>query len=277
MSARIRYAPVFILLYAVFSGSSLLNGAGGKEPADGPETVHLDPHFRPHLGTSYYKIELNRVDIGTGQISMQKEGNLYRIRYQARTNRKVDHVYRARYRGEGIMETDPLKPVRAELHQRVRSKTKETTIYFEENGRIITTETKTEEGKETDNEVRETRSEGSALDPLSAIFLLQGIEWEQGKEKVLEVFTGKSHYEARFVCVDEVSLEISGTKKRAWVINHTYRNLDEKKEEQPEQKEPWLKIYVSSEEYPDVLKVETTRKIGHITFTLDRFEPAPDQ
>jgi hypothetical protein len=48
------------------------------------------------------------LDIGTGWISMLRDGNLYKIRYEAKTNEKVDYVYKARYKGEGIMETDPL-------------------------------------------------------------------------------------------------------------------------------------------------------------------------
>ena len=216
------------------------------------------------------------MDIGTGWISMLRDGNLYKIRYEAKTNEKVDYVYKARYKGEGIMETDPLKPVSAILHQRVRSKTKEITIYFEENGTIITTETKTEEGEEPESKVRKTRADGLTIDPLSAVFLMQGIKWELGKEKVLEVYTGKAHYETRFTCVDEAQLENSGIKRNAWVINQVSRNLDKEPEEQPE-KDPWLKIYVSANGYPDVLKVETTRKIGQLTFTLDRFEPEAER
>jgi hypothetical protein len=278
MTARKRYLPILIiLLVVIFSGSSRLNGAEGRDTTRVSPAPQLDPRFRPHLGTSHYLFELNGVNIGTGWISIQREGDLYKIRYEARTNKKVDRLYKARYNGEGIMEDDPLEPVRAQLHQRVRSKTKDTTIYFEDNGRIITTETKAEKGKEPENEVWETSVEGIVLDPLSAAFLLQGIDWEPGKEKVFEVYTGKARYETRFTCVGEADLENSGVTRSAWVITHVSRNLDEKPEEKPEKQNPGLRIYVSAEGYHDVLKVETTRKIGHITLTLDRFEPAQDQ
>jgi hypothetical protein len=278
MPVRKRDVSILIVLLVVtFSETRLLSGTEGIETIKGSGALQLDPHFKPHLGTSYYVFELNGVNIGTGSISMQREGDLYKIRYEARTNDKVDHIFKARYGGEGIMAIHPFKPLRTELQQRVRSKTKQTIIYYEENGRIITTETKTEKGEEPRNRVWEARIDGAVLDPLSAVFLLQGTEWERGKEKVLKVYTGKARYEARFTCVDEVGLEISGMRRIAWVINQVSRNLDKKPEEQPEERNTWLRIYVSAEGHPDVLKVETTRKIGHVTLTLNRFEPAPDQ
>jgi len=104
-----KYSPILIiLLLVIFSESSLLNGAEERETTRGPTPLQLDPHFKPHLGTSYYTFELNGLDIGTGWISMLRDGNLYKIRYEAKTNEKVDYVYKARYKGEGIMETDPL-------------------------------------------------------------------------------------------------------------------------------------------------------------------------
>jgi hypothetical protein len=276
-SAKRCLSIVIMVLAVIFNASPALNGAGEGEAARGSRAPRLEPDFRPRPGTSHYLFELNGVNIGTGWISTQKEGELYKIRYQARTNRRVDRLYKARYTGEGIMEADPLKPLRAELHQRVKSKTKETNIYFEDNGRIITTETKTEEGEEPENEVRETRAEGIVLDPFSAVLLLQGIDWELGKEKVFEVYTGNARYETRFTCVGEADVESAGTQRTAWVITHVSRKLDEEQEEQPEQKRPGLRIYVSAEGNPDVLKVETTRKVGKVTLTLDRFDPAPKQ
>jgi hypothetical protein len=278
MTAGKRYVTILIISLAViFGGSPLWNRAKEGESARDSSARQHTPRFMPHLGTAHYLFELNGMDIGTGKISLYRSGNFFKIYYEARTNKKVDRLYKARYKGEGIMEIHPLKPVRAELFQRVKSKTKETTIYFEENGRIITTETKTEAGKEPENEVREARSDGSVLDPLSAVFLLQGIDWVLGKELVLEVYTGKARYETRFTCVGEVTLESSGKEKAAWIINQVSRNLDEKQEDRPEKSNPGLRIYVSAEGYPDVLRVETTRRIGHLTLTLDRFEPASGQ
>lgn len=268
---------ILIVLAAMFSQPSPVHGAEGPEAADAPGAEQLEPRIAPHLGTSYYLFEVNGVDVGTGFISLQREGDFYKIRYEARTNDRVDHVYKARYKGEGIMEIDPVKPIRAELYQRVRSKASSTSIYFEQGGRVIAMETKTEKGKAPKKKVRKTRAEGLVLDPLSAVFLLQGFSWELGKEKVLKVYTGKAHYELRFTCVDEVSLVTSGVKRNAWAIRQVARALEKSPEGQPEKKGPELMIYVSAEGYPDVLKVETVNKIGHITLTFSRFEPAPDR
>jgi hypothetical protein len=274
---KMRLALLFMVSALIFGKALPPDAAYGKDAGGGPRAPKVNPHFRPHLGTSSYLFELNGVNIGTGRLSLKRDGDVYRIAYEARTNGKFDHLYKARYRGEGIIESATLAPVRAELHQRVRSKTKDTAMYFESDGRIVTTETKAEKGEEPESEVRETRAGNHSLDPLSAVFLLQGTDWEPGMEKVIDVYTGKARYQMRFTCVDKAEVESAGRKRAAWVITEVSRKLDEKQEEKKENQNPGLRIYVSAEGYPDVLKVETTRKIGHLTLTLVGFEPAPDQ
>jgi hypothetical protein len=270
-----RPLPFLVMsLLAIFALSSPLNGNDGPRAAGPPEDLP-QPQFEPHLGTSYYLFELNGMDIGTGTVSLQREGNFYRIRYEARTTRKVDRIYKTRYKGEGVMALNPLKPVCAELYQRIRSRSKDTTICFEENGRIITTETKRDKGERPSNKVRGTPNDGLFLDPLSAVFFIQGMDWSLGKERALKVFTGKARYETRFTCVGRKVLSSTGARRPSWVIRNVSRNLDRKEGEKKDKAPPVLTIYVSAEGYPDVLRVEATHAIGHVTLTLQRFEPAP--
>ncbi|HNY66441.1 MAG TPA: DUF3108 domain-containing protein [Deltaproteobacteria bacterium] len=262
-----------VVLTALMVSPSLTGGAEGRRA--GQNATDLDPDFRPHLGTSHYLFELNGINVGTGWITLERDGDRYRMSYEARTNSRIDRLYRARYRGEGVMETDPLKPLKARLHQHVRSKTKDIAISFDgKKGRIITTETQIEEGEEPEREVRETRAGGTVLDPFSTVLLLQGVDWELGKEKVFEVYTGSNHYEARFTCVDKTDLGDGDDPMPAWVITGQSRKLDEDPDEDRGKESPSVRIYVAAEGYPDVLRVETTRRIGRITLTLVEFEPA---
>lgn len=274
MLSRDRYLPFSIVFFlSMLGGIHDLNGAAGPKGVRVQSVPRIDPDYKPRLGTYYYLFELNGLNIGTGWITITKDAERYRIQFNARTNKTADRFYKARYSGEGIMEADPLMPVRTRLHQRVKSKRKDTTIYFEDKGRIITVEKKTEDGEEPEDEVRETRAEGFTLDPFSATYLIQGTDWEMGEEKVFDVYTGKARYETRFTCTDMAAVDIAGLKRTAWVINHESRNLDEAPEEDREKQKPNLKIYVSADELREVLMVETTRKIGHIIITLNRFEP----
>lgn len=263
-----------MVLAAALGAQPELSGAEGEGARGKARPPQADPDFRPSLGTSRYLFELNGLNIGTGWISTERDGELYRIRYEAGTNGRIDYLYKARYRGEGLVEADSLKPVRAELYQRVRSKTKETVMVFGEGGRITTTEKKTREGEEPESEVEATQAEGFALDPLSAVFLLQGTQWREGKEKTFEVHTGKARYETRFTCEGQAEVEAAGDRRLAWVIAQTSRKLEEKPEEEPRQENPVLRVYVAAEGRPDILRIETTRRVGRITLTLDQFEPA---
>lgn len=279
MQALGRYLSVLVISSMVLCiGFSNPVRAQDRKGADDPRLTQPDSNFQPRTGTFHYLFELNGLNIGTGWLSMNQDKNLYKIQFNARTNERIDRFYRARYRGEGIMETEPLTPVRAQFYQKVKAREKDTTIYFDEgSGRIIAVETKAEEGEEPEDEVREIRKEGSVFDPISATYLIQGVDWELGEKKVFDIYTGKRRYEATFTCIDQEVIDVAGEKRNAWVITQQSRKLDEDQEEEPEKEEPGLRIYVSADRFRDVLKAETTRRIGHITLTLLRFEPASNQ
>lgn len=247
--------------------------------ADAPETKNLfplqsDTDYLPRLGTYYYCFEFNNMNIGTACIGIEREGDLYKMQVYAKTNEKIDYVYRIRYQGETLTDLDPLTPVETKIKQQVKSTEKEVVISYQNNGMIKTSEKKIKRGEVVDDEVRRVYS-GRSVDPFSATYLARGLDWKKGAEQIFEVYNGKNRYELRLKCTGKVVIDMPGGKRETWVIVPTARELDVDKRKLAEKKKPAdIKIYLSADEKKDVLRVEANHTMGTFLVLLDRFEPA---
>jgi hypothetical protein len=259
-------------IWAVFAaGTSIFGSDAGLIP--GPLTV--DPDFRPRSGTYYYAVDFNGLNIGTASIAIDHDADLFKVKVQARTIGMADRLYRMRYRGEALMDTAPLSSVKTTMQQDVRSTEKVTTMSFQDNGAIKTTETKSENGSPMKYAVRNVQTERFTLDPFSATYLVRGLDWAVGTEKVFDVYPGKYQYELRLKCVNTAIVEFGGEKRTAWVIVPTVTNLDPDKQSDAAKKKPAnVKIYVSADELKDVLKIEASHTLGQFRVRMERFEPA---
>lgn len=236
----------------------------------------IDPGFKPREGKYYYNVDFNNVNIGNANIAIDREGDLYKVQVNAQSVGMVDTLYRLRYRGESIMGTDPLSPVEMKTQQEVRSTEKDITIKFQDNGKIKTTEKKMENGNTVKYDVRRVQTERFTLDPFSAAYLVRGLEWKAGIEKVFDVYPGKYQYELRLRCDGLVMLDMGGEKRKAWVIVPKVTNLDPQRRTEALKKKPMnTKIYVSADDKKDVLKIEASHTLGNFRVLMVKFEPAP--
>ena len=187
----------------------------------------------------------------------------------------VDSLYRLRYRGESTYGTDPLSPVETKMQQEVRSTEKDTTIKFQDNGAIRAVEKKSENGNKVKYDVRKVQTDRFTIDPFSATYLVRGLDWKVGVEKVFDVYPGKYQYELRLKCDSLVTININGEKRKAWVIIPKVTNLDPEKRAEALKKKPMsTKIYVSADELKDVLKIEASHALGNFRVLMVRFDPA---
>jgi hypothetical protein len=237
----------------------------------------VDPEFKPRSGIYYYTVAFNEVRIGTASMAIDNGSDQYKVQVHAQTTGMVDHIYRLRYQGEAIMGIDPVSPLTIKMQQDVRSTEKITSISFQNNGAIKTTETESKNGNTADYTVRNVQTEKFTVDPFSASYLVRGLDWEVGTEKVFNVYPGKYQYELKLKCIGRETIDIAGEKRDAWVIVPQVTNLDpEKRAEAAKKKQANIKIYVSADGLRDVLKIEASHTLGQFLARLDRFEPAPN-
>jgi hypothetical protein len=247
----------------------------GATPGSIISPLPVDPEFKPRSGTYYYTVGYNDMNIGTASIAIENEKDFYKVQVNARTIGMVDHIYHLRYRGEAVMDTDPLSSLILKVQQDVRSNEKVTSVHFQPDGAINTVETKSKDGDPVDHTIRNVQTDKFTLDPFSATYLVRGLDWEVGTEKVFDVYPGKHQYELRLKCIGKESLIFAGEKRDAWVIVPKAINLDPEKRADAAKKKPAdIKIYVSADGLRDVLKVEAHHTLGQFLARLDRFEPA---
>jgi hypothetical protein len=280
MGEKKEYSIVLIATIVVVSCMVLFKpiNAFATEAEGNVSPVPVNPEFKPRLGTYYYKANFNNMDIGTACIAIDREGDLYKVQVFAQTTGTVDRIYKLRYRGEALMDTDPLSPVESKMQQQVRSTEKDTTIHFKDDGTIKTVEKKSENGNTVKYDVRTLQTERFTLDPFSATYLVRGLDWKVGTEKVFDVYPGKHQYELRLKCDSMATIDIGGEKRNAFVIVPKLTNLDPEKQAEALKKKPAsMKIYVSADEFKDVLEIDASHTLGNFRVVLVRFEPSANQ
>jgi hypothetical protein len=246
-----------------------LNGDSAKPP------LSVDPDFKPRLGTYHYQVDFNNVNIGSAKIVIGRDNDLYKVQVLAQSIGMIDKLYHLRYRGEALLDTDPLSPVETKMQQEVKSTEKDTTIKFQDNGTIKAVEKKSENGSTVKYDVRRVQTDRFTLDPFSATYLVRGLDWNVGVEKVFDVYPGKHQYELRLKCENLVTIDMGGEKRRAWEIVPTVKNLDpEKQAEALKKRKTTTKIYVSADDLKDVLKIEASHTLGNFRVVMVRFDPA---
>lgn len=273
---KCKISHVIALLFASIVAIAVPSGLHGTNGDSAKSPLPIDPDFKPREGKYYYNVDFNNVNIGYATIAIDRDGDFYKVQVNAQSVGMVDSLYRLRYRGESIMGTDPISPVETKMQQEVRSKEKDITIKFQENGQIKAVEKKSENGSTVKFDVRKVQAERFTLDPFSATYLVRGLEWKAGVEKVFDVYPGKYQYELRLRCENLVTLDIAGEKRKAWVIIPKVTNLDPEKRAEAMKKKPMnTKIYLSADDLKDVLKIEASHALGNFRVLMVRFDPTP--
>ena len=102
----------------------------------------LDPDFKPTLGTYIYDVFWQGSRIGKAMISIEQEGDLYKISVNAKTNSTLSMLYKFRYKGEVKVEPSPFKPIEASVEEDSGRKKKNIEIQFPQTDRAESIEVK---------------------------------------------------------------------------------------------------------------------------------------
>ena len=77
--------------------------------------------------------------------------------------------------------------------------------------------------------MRKIHTDRFTIDPFTATYLVRGLDWKVGVEKVFDVYPGKYQYELRLRCESLVTIDFNGEKRKAWVIVPKVTHLTRRK------------------------------------------------
>jgi hypothetical protein len=224
--------------------------------------------FEPRLGTYFYTARWEGSKVFEATVTVQKEDDLYRVLVDSRTTGVIDFIFKIRYRGEGYIRSEDFAPVKTTMSEKKRKRSKETNIYYREDGGIEIVQTRTKSENEPRTSSHTLRPETVVLEPFSATFLARGFDWSEGEIQQFEVIAGKDLYLVTLICEEKTFVEESGTQTDAWVIRPAVSNLS-----RPEKKSKITKakIYLSADPHKDLLKMKTETKAGVVILKMKDF------
>lgn len=240
----------------------------------------FDTDFKPVLGTYYYKVSWRGIGVGDAAVKIGLDGGMHTMEIRAGTGRKLDYLYKVRYRGKSKMMVSPeVASVEAEIDAKVKNRERKTELRFNDTGDVDFKMTKKKEGRVRGVKDMKIKAEGFVLDPFSAACLVRRLEWKIGTEAVFDVITGSKIYELRLACTKTARIKVNGKKRRAWVIVPVVKEREtdgEKinKEHEDNVNKSLVEIYVAMDGSKDILRIEGHHKVGTIKAEIKKFKPA---
>jgi len=270
-----RKTSAFITFSILFlSMCPVADQASGAAVEGMTASIPLDARFKPRLGTYNYKVAFNKLDVINASIDIHFEGDFYMTQVKAETTGTIDRIFRMRYKGQSITDTDPLNPVETKTEQKVRSKEKFMTMSFLENGLVRTTEKKLKNGDTISSDTKNYQAGRYIFDPFSLCYLIRALDWQAGRSQAFTVYTGKKEYELSFRCTGETTIDFSGEKRAVWIIVPDIKEFDDGKHLVEVKKKPSnMRIYLSADENKDILKMEASHPLGYFQIIMTGFQP----
>ena len=261
---RVSVGSLVFCLLAVHA--SLAASAG--PPSSGKSGLK-DSNFKPRLGAFQYTISWEEKEVATATVTMERDGDQYRITVHSKTIGFVDNVYRIKFAGEGIIDIDTYSAMQSQYSEQFGSKEKTTSIYYYEDGWIETVRVEKRKSEEPKKEENKFKPEMDILDVFSFMALARSFDWKVGLSERFNVFTGRKTYIVTLNCIGQDIFVIGQDKIAAWVIAPAVIDPT-KKDKKAQRKE--TRIYLSIDDSKDILKIRTQTAIGTVRARLIKFE-----
>jgi len=269
---RPKYLLAGLILLTVTGVGCLSAFSGTKSTAGNTLAYSIAPQraddFKPRLGTYFYNVKWLGIRAADATVTVAQDGEYYRIVADTATSRLIDQILKLRYRFEGLIRSQDYMPIETVFDFRKRSRHRHTKIRYLNDGKIEVTETKTKKKQEPRTEIKKIQPEGFVLEPFSASFLARGFNWRKGEVQQLEVITGKKRYLVTLTCLDKVQVADGHAQIEAWIIRPTVKNLNKPKSK-PRHRS--TRIYLSTDESRDLLKMKSRTLVGPVKLELERF------
>lgn len=243
-----------------------------QPPEQNPEAVSGSvSEFNPRLGTFYYVIHWAKSRVADATITIERDGDYYRMVADEETTKFLDRIYRVRYRGETVIRAEDLVPVETVIKEEVGKKKTTEQIRYDAEGKAEVVVRKKEPDAPVRQEAYLINEETFAIDMFSAIFLTRSFHWRENESQQFDVFSGKKRYLVTLDCIGKTVFQEGDIKIDAWVIRPGVL-----KQNDPDAKTRHSKarVYLSADESRDLLKIRTKIGIGTVKMKLLRYEPA---
>lgn len=226
--------------------------------------------FHPPLGTYHFIVTWKGIRAARAEVTVEKEGDYYKLHTTAKTQRPIDAFYRFRYKGKSLIASDNVIPVKTETRRKKNRSEKRLSISIDEQGEIEAVETEFRRGRPRGTKTTKLKTEGFTLDPFSAALLARSLEWNPGVARQFDTFTGSGRYLITLSCTGKEEIKIRGAILQAWVVQPNIQRLDK-----PEKKSKLrsARIYISADDAREILMIKSSVAVGSVTLRLDKFTP----
>jgi hypothetical protein len=235
-----------------------------------PRYVPHTQSFKPRLGTYEYSVGWEGINAASASVTISRVNDSYIIDAAARTYSGVDLLYKLRYGAVGRIKASDFTSQHLSIDHRENSRHKTIEIQF--SPALDAIHAVRNLGNSTVNQkVLEFSPDNFTLDPISATFLARSLDWKIGDTKNFDVFNGKSRYFISLTAVERKTIRYQGEDRAVIAITPQVRNVTTTK---PRSKLREAFIYVSDDEFREVLRIESSVFIGRVITELESFTPA---
>lgn len=235
--------------------------------------LSLVPEFQPEPGVYYYDIFISGMRVGKVTIKTVHDGDMYTIEVKGKTRKAISSLYKVQYKGEVKMQPDPIKPLSATIEQRSGTKSRDVSMLFPHENKIIVSQQDVTSGEGATVKEYSLESDTFILDPFSTLFLVRALDWEVGMAEVFHVFTGKRQYELKLLCSEISTLTTDGVKRDVWLIHPQVTTLTQPSETRL----AGYEVVLSKDERREILLITGKANVGNLMARMRKFTPLPDQ
>jgi len=235
-----------------------------------PRYIPDNTEFKPRLGTYEYSVGWEGINAASASVTISRVGDSYIIDTAARTYSGVDLLYKLRYGAVARISAVDLTSKHLSIDHRENSRRKNIEIHFSPSLDSIHAIRSSGENGANQKELAFS-PDNFTLDPIAATFLARSLNWKVGDTKNFDVFNGKSRYFISLTAAERKVIRYQGESRPVIVITPQVRNVTTTR---PRSKLREAFIYVSDDEYREVLRIESSVFIGRVITELESFTPA---
>ena len=234
---------------------------------------YIPKHSDFSIGEYVYKISWQGIPVASAKVDVnQPESNgMWRVSAGAKTGEWISVFYSLRFDSESSFNRENFQPSVFKTKQIENSRKKAKEVKFMPGGFIKADAFK--DGKK--NETISFQSDNQTLDPISAAFLARSLPIKVGSKKSFDVFNGKHRFLITFTVDGKENLKLKNNKLvECFTVTPTVVKLTDT---EGEKRLRSARIWITTDEKREVVKLESSVLIGSVKAELERFVPAKDQ
>jgi len=267
LSRSIQLVLVLIGLIVNVGGTTFALQPQRQNPEVGSNPTH---EFNPRLGTFYYVIHWVDSKVADATITIERDGDYYRMIADEETTKFLDRIYRIKYRGETVIRAEDLAPVETIINQELGGKKQNEQIRYDVDGKAEVVVSKAESDAPLKHESYLINEETFAIDLFSAIFLARSFDWKKNESQQFDVFSERKRYLVTLDCIGKTVFKEGKINIDAWVIRP---GVLKQNDPNATTKHSKARVYLSADKSRDLLKIKTNIGLGTVKMKLIKYEP----